>query len=97
MKFIIRKLEFEVCYNLKNYHIVRNVNDFKIGDYLVGSGVLSEKDYQIHPGIKCYYLVAKKSLQVFASFQGVHIGPYGYKGSLRCAKADYVIAKPVHV
>jgi hypothetical protein len=96
MKFIIRKLEFEICYDLKNYHIVRNVNDFKIGDYLVGSGILSANDYQIHPGIKCYYLVAKKNLQVFASFQVVHIGPYGYKGNLKHAKANYVIAEPIN-
>ena len=95
MKFKIRKLDFEVCYELKNYYIVRNINDFKIGDYLVGTGTLTEKDYQIHPNKKVYYLVAKKSLQVYASFQGVHIGPYGYQGNLKHAKANYVIAEPI--
>jgi hypothetical protein len=95
MKFNIRDKIFETCFELKNYFIVQNIDDFFVGDFIVGYGRVNSNSYITNKGWKEYYLVSKKSLQVFASFQGFNVCKNGYIGNLKYGKAKWVIAKIV--
>lgn len=92
MNFNIRNKEFEVCNELKKYYVVRNIDDWKIGDLVLGYGIIKENDILLNPNTKEYYLVSKKSLQVFASYRGCCICSNGYVGKLKYGKAKWVKA-----
>jgi hypothetical protein len=93
-KYLIRGKEYEVCHQLANYYIVQNINKYNSGDFVLGHGVIHD-GYILNDNHKEYYLISKKSKQVFASFKGFHIHKKGYTGNLKYGKANWVIAKTI--